>query len=194
MRCKLYQLARLRRWGARPPRRRTRALRPPLGRTPQPARARPARARPRHSPTEPGRSGSPSACAPTACRPSQTPSPEAWGEFQSETIRQRPRSMPRRRSATSSCRAAALPARGPQPPQRRWRSCSRSPIAYASTASPISPTHWHRCRPASAPGGSGGLTDYEGAILVFPRGINMQSPAFKQAASVCGGAFLSHHQ
>ncbi len=45
-----------------------------------------------------------------------------------------------------------------------------------------------------SPGGSGGLTDYEGAILVFPRGINMQSPAFKQAASACGGAFLSHHQ
>jgi hypothetical protein len=44
------------------------------------------------------------------------------------------------------------------------------------------------------PGGFGGLTDYEGAILVFPRRINMQSPAFTQAAAVRGGAYLSHRQ
>jgi hypothetical protein len=46
-----------------------------------------------------------------------------------------------------------------------------------------------------SPGGpGGGITDYEGAILVFPATIDRQSPAYKSAAAACGGAFLSRHQ
>jgi hypothetical protein len=34
--------------------------------------------------------------------------------------------------------------------------------------------------------GAGVITDYDGAILLFPSTLNMQSPAYKQAAAACG--------
>jgi hypothetical protein len=36
------------------------------------------------------------------------------------------------------------------------------------------------------------ITNYKGAILLFPRTINMQSPAYKRAAAACGAGFLAH--
>ena len=41
----------------------------------------------------------------------------------------------------------------------------------------------------SRPPGAGGLeiTDFDGAILVFPGTLEMQSPAYRQAAAACGG-------
>jgi hypothetical protein len=37
------------------------------------------------------------------------------------------------------------------------------------------------------PGGIGGeITDYDGAILVFPSAINMQAPAYRRALIACG--------
>lgn len=38
--------------------------------------------------------------------------------------------------------------------------------------------------------GDRGITDYRGVLLAFPFTINMQSPAYKQAASACGASFL----
>ncbi len=60
-----------------------------------------------------------------------------------ESIPRRPRSRRRRRSARSSCRAAASlpPDQRRTRPHRRWRSCSRSRDACASTASPV-PRPW----------------------------------------------------
>jgi hypothetical protein len=34
------------------------------------------------------------------------------------------------------------------------------------------------------------ITDYRGVLLEFPATINMQSPAYKQAAATCGASFL----
>ena len=96
-------------------------------RAPQPTQARRARARPRQPTTARRRwSRSPGACAPTACPTSQTRSPEVEAlHYLLEPIPQRPRSRRRRRSARSSCPAAAHLARGRRtPPHRRWRSCS----------------------------------------------------------------------
>lgn len=36
------------------------------------------------------------------------------------------------------------------------------------------------------PSGQGIITDYDGAILLFPSTLNMQSPAYTQAVSACG--------
>jgi hypothetical protein len=38
----------------------------------------------------------------------------------------------------------------------------------------------------STPGGVGVITDFDGAILLFPSTINMQAPAYKQALTACG--------
>lgn len=35
-------------------------------------------------------------------------------------------------------------------------------------------------------GGTGVITDYDGAILLFPSTLNQQAPAYKQAAAACG--------
>ena len=35
-------------------------------------------------------------------------------------------------------------------------------------------------------GGLGEITDFDGAILVFPSTINLESPAYKQALTACG--------
>jgi hypothetical protein len=38
------------------------------------------------------------------------------------------------------------------------------------------------------------ITNYEGAILLFPATLDMQSPAYTQAAAACAASFLgSHH-
>jgi hypothetical protein len=37
------------------------------------------------------------------------------------------------------------------------------------------------------PGGTGVITDYDGAILLFPATLNQHAPAFMQAAAACGG-------
>ncbi len=34
--------------------------------------------------------------------------------------------------------------------------------------------------------GTGVITDFDGAILVFPSTINLQSPAYRQALTACG--------
>jgi hypothetical protein len=34
------------------------------------------------------------------------------------------------------------------------------------------------------------ITNYEGAILLFPSTLDMQSPAYEQAAAACGAGFL----
>lgn len=34
------------------------------------------------------------------------------------------------------------------------------------------------------------ISNYEGAIVLFPATIDMQSPAYEQAAAICGAAFL----
>ncbi len=56
--------------------------------------------------------------------------------------------------------------------------------ACASTASPDSPTP--RASVPSNLGRIGEVSDRDGAILVFPATINMQSAAFTQAATACG--------
>jgi hypothetical protein len=38
--------------------------------------------------------------------------------------------------------------------------------------------------------GDRGISDYRGVLLAFPFAINMQSPAYKHAASACGASFL----
>jgi hypothetical protein len=38
----------------------------------------------------------------------------------------------------------------------------------------------------STPGGFREITDFDGAILVFPSTINLQAPAYKQALAACG--------
>ena len=35
------------------------------------------------------------------------------------------------------------------------------------------------------------ITNYEGAIVLFPATIDMQSPAYEQAAAACGATFLN---
>jgi hypothetical protein len=40
--------------------------------------------------------------------------------------------------------------------------------------------------------GTGVITDYDDAILLFPSTLDMQAPAYAQAAGVCGAAFLAH--
>jgi hypothetical protein len=37
------------------------------------------------------------------------------------------------------------------------------------------------------------ITNYEGAILLFPVTLDMQSPAYVQAAGACGAGFLGGH-
>jgi hypothetical protein len=39
------------------------------------------------------------------------------------------------------------------------------------------------------------ITDYDGAILLFPSTLDTQAPAYTQAAAACGAAFLArpHH-
>jgi hypothetical protein len=39
--------------------------------------------------------------------------------------------------------------------------------------------------------GTGVITDYKGAILLFPSMINMQSPAYVRSAAACGASFLA---
>jgi hypothetical protein len=39
--------------------------------------------------------------------------------------------------------------------------------------------------------GTGVLTFYKGAVLVFPSTINMQSPAYVRSAAECGASFLA---
>jgi hypothetical protein len=34
------------------------------------------------------------------------------------------------------------------------------------------------------------ITNYKGAILLFPATLDMQSPAYVQAAGACGASFL----
>jgi hypothetical protein len=36
------------------------------------------------------------------------------------------------------------------------------------------------------PSGYQEITNFDGAILLFPRTINLQSPAYKQALTACG--------
>lgn len=36
------------------------------------------------------------------------------------------------------------------------------------------------------PSGDGVITDYDGAILLFPSTLNVQSPAYSQAVAACG--------
>jgi hypothetical protein len=38
----------------------------------------------------------------------------------------------------------------------------------------------------SSPAGIREITDFDGAILLFPSTINMQAPAYRQALSACG--------
>ena len=57
--------------------------------------------------------------------------------------------------------------------------------ACASTASPSSPTPGPRSRPTHSRLSSE-ITDFDGAILLFPTTINMQAPAYRQALTACG--------
>jgi hypothetical protein len=41
-----------------------------------------------------------------------------------------------------------------------------------------------------SPGKYREITNYEGAILLFPASLDMQSPAYEQAAAACGAGFL----
>ena len=178
---------------ARAPRRRARRARPPrppLGRATQPARVRRARARPPRAPA--GRVGwrLRGACAPAACPTSRTRGPA--GVFSFRTCRNQsliarvPRR--RRRSARSSCRAAASPVGGGlRPPRRRWRSGSRSPCACANTASPSSPTPEPRGRPTSAQGSTRkSATSTERSFarpwLRSPAGAGVQAGPWPRAA------------
>jgi hypothetical protein len=36
------------------------------------------------------------------------------------------------------------------------------------------------------PAGTGEISDFDGAILVFPRTIDMQAPAYRRALTACG--------
>jgi hypothetical protein len=38
------------------------------------------------------------------------------------------------------------------------------------------------------------ITNYEGAILLFPATLNMRAPAYEQAAATCGSGFLGYGQ
>ena len=44
--------------------------------------------------------------------------------------------------------------------------------------------------PPNPPAGSDRITDYNGVLLAFPTALDLQSPAFQQAATACGGGFL----
>jgi hypothetical protein len=43
--------------------------------------------------------------------------------------------------------------------------------------------------------GYGVITDYDGAVLLFPNTINMQSPGYAHASAECDASFLArpHH-
>ena len=44
--------------------------------------------------------------------------------------------------------------------------------------------------PPNPPAGSDRIADYNGVLLAFPTTLDLQSPAFQQAATACGGGFL----
>ena len=145
-------------------------------------------ARPRQAPPGRGRSRSPSACAPTACPTSQTRTPDAE------------RCSPLRRNQPLIARvqggAGEVPeAHGRRPPRPRLDDAPlptdageagedravhaparRSPVPRPQDHGPVQP----------AAAGIGEITDFDGAILLFPATINMQSPAYRQALTACG--------
>ena len=41
--------------------------------------------------------------------------------------------------------------------------------------------------------GAGVITDFDGAILLFPSTMNLQAPAYKQALTACGAPPLGLH-
>jgi hypothetical protein len=45
--------------------------------------------------------------------------------------------------------------------------------------------------PSRPPAGVGLITDYRGVLLEFPATINIQAPAYRQAAATCGATFLT---
>ena len=102
--------------------------------------------------------------------------------------RRRPRSRRRRRSARSSCPAAAplAPARRRTPPHRRWRSCCKIARCMRQHGVPQFPDPRTSVPSNPLAPVSGEITDFDGAILLFPATINMQAPAYKQALAACG--------
>jgi hypothetical protein len=102
------------------------------------------------------------------------------------------RSSPAFRAAQAKCQNL-LPAGGPPRPGTRTHPSAQTLAKLLAVAQCM---HQHGVPdypdprtsvPANPfPSGTGVITDYDGAILLFPSTLNMQSPAFTQAVAACG--------
>ena len=72
------------------------------------------------------------------------------------------------------------------PPHRHWGSCCRIAVCMRQHGVPQFPDPRTSMPSNLDPGESGEITDFDGAILLFPATINMQAPAYRQALTACG--------
>ncbi len=99
------------------------------------------------------------------------------------------RSSPASKAAQAKCQKL-LPSGGPGPTFSEQSLVKVRKVAVCMRAHGIAefpdPKIAATGRLPSPPPGISLITDYDGALLEFPATINMQSPAYKQAAAACG--------
>ena len=140
--------------------------------------------RPRAPARPGGGSRSPGACAPTGSPTSRTRPGGGFAFHAPGSIIARVQGGAGEVPEAPAGRRPPCPGSKTPPPHRLWGSCSRSRSACASMASPQFPDP--RTSVPSNPFGIAEITDFEGAILLFPSTINMQAPAYRQALTACG--------
>ena len=134
-------------------------------------------------------SRSPSACAPTACPTSQTQTPAEDSCFHASAGINP--SSPAFKAAQAKCEKL-LPGGGPPGPGSATHPSAQTlaklrqdrAMHAPARRSPSSPT-----RGPPSPSNLAGITeitDFDGAILLFPATFNLQAPAYKQALAACG--------
>jgi hypothetical protein len=94
------------------------------------------------------------------------------------------------RAAQAKCQkvlpGGGLPGSGPPPSAQTMTRLRRIAVCMRQHGVPQFPDPRTRVPPNPSSGGFQEITDFDGAILLFPTTINLQAPAYRQALAACG--------